>query len=217
MSQYRVGTVTVTNASTAVVGVGTKFLTEVTVGDLFIRVGDNVTYEVASITDDLNLVLNANYSGVTGAGVLYTINRDFTTGNIPYFLQGDIETATVFKRAMLRIQDLISPAPIPITLIQDAEAGLIVYDGMTLDRDLSIAKVGIYAAIPPTGANINMKLLKDGSEVNDAIVLTAAANNEKTTLGTPESFITGDRIGLKFTQAGSGTPGGEIIVTLYPL
>lgn len=53
------GTITGTDASTAVVGVGTLFTSELTVGDdLFI---DGVgTVEIASIGDDTNLVLTGN-------------------------------------------------------------------------------------------------------------------------------------------------------------
>jgi len=109
MSQYKLGTVSVTNSSTAVVGVGTTFLTEVTAGDIFIRVGDGVGYEVASVTDDLNVVLSAPYQGVTGSALIYTISRDFTSpDSIPLLSQGDIETATIFKRAMTKIQGLFA-------------------------------------------------------------------------------------------------------------
>ena len=77
MSIYTTGTINVTNGSNAVVGVGTSFLTNVTVGDSFIRTGDSVSYTVASITDDTHLTLSANYGGATGNGVAYSIGRDF--------------------------------------------------------------------------------------------------------------------------------------------
>lgn len=62
------GTVTATNGSNAVLGVGTLFTTEFAVGD-WIRFGaDTRSYEIATITDDLNIVLATNYAGVTAGG-----------------------------------------------------------------------------------------------------------------------------------------------------
>ncbi len=57
-----------TNGSAAVVGVGTSFTTQLAVGDLVALDADDVLAEVQSITDDLNLVLTANYSGAGGTG-----------------------------------------------------------------------------------------------------------------------------------------------------
>lgn len=63
------GTATFTNGSTAVVGVGSAFLTEVAAGDL-VKLdadGEEAWAEVLSVTDNLNLVLVDDYSG-TGGG-----------------------------------------------------------------------------------------------------------------------------------------------------
>jgi len=63
-----VGTsITMTNGSHAVVGVGTLFLTELTEGDEIYLVDDeNYWFGVVdSITDDLNLVLKYQYNGLT--------------------------------------------------------------------------------------------------------------------------------------------------------
>jgi len=57
-----------TNGSAAVVGVGTSFTTQLAVGDLVALDADDVLATVQSITDDLNLVLTANYSGAGGTG-----------------------------------------------------------------------------------------------------------------------------------------------------
>lgn len=63
--QTKVGTITVTNGSAAVVGVGTSF-TSLLPGD-WIRVGAN-WYQILSITDDTNLTLTVTYRGVTLSG-----------------------------------------------------------------------------------------------------------------------------------------------------
>ena len=100
MAQYTSGNVDVTNGSATVTGNGTLWLAEVAAGDLFAVIGDGVTYEVASVTNDTTLVLTANYAGVTGLGKDYAITRDFTPFlKIPYLTKGDIDTATVLKRS----------------------------------------------------------------------------------------------------------------------
>ena len=107
--QYRTGTVNVVNNDATVVGVGTLFTSEVQAGDIFTVAYSNVWYEVASVTDNTHLELSANYAGVTANGVSYVIARDFTSpDNIPYPQQGDIETASLLKRAITQIQSLLA-------------------------------------------------------------------------------------------------------------
>lgn len=64
------GTVTATNASTTVVGSSTLFTTEFTAPGTIAITG--VLYNIASITNDLALVLASNYLGSTGAGKAIT-------------------------------------------------------------------------------------------------------------------------------------------------
>lgn len=60
--------IAMTNGSAAVLGVGTSFTTQLAVGDLIALDADDVLATVQSITDNLNLVLTANYSGAGGTG-----------------------------------------------------------------------------------------------------------------------------------------------------
>ena len=109
MSQYRTGTVQVTNGSTAVVGTGTAFLANVAAGQIFTVEGDNVWYEVASVSNDTHLALTANYGGTSGSSKAYAVATSFTpTLGLPYPEQGDVETASLFKRAMLYLEGFIS-------------------------------------------------------------------------------------------------------------
>jgi len=62
------GTLTFTNSLMAVTGVGTLFTTEVAVGDLIQLDADGVYAEVATVTDDFNIILAAGYGGAGGAG-----------------------------------------------------------------------------------------------------------------------------------------------------
>lgn len=109
MAQYRVGTVTVTNSDATVVGVGTSFNAEVTAGDLFAIDSDNTIYRVASITDDTNLELTANYAGTNSSGEAYSITRDFTApDNLPLPVKGDVQTALIVNEAIVLIQQLFT-------------------------------------------------------------------------------------------------------------
>jgi len=109
MSQYTTGTVAVTNGDATVTGTGTAFLTEVSIGDWFVRADDGVSYQVASITDDTNLELTATYGGVTGTGLSYAISRDFTDPH-DFVLIGktDIEKAALLGRLATQINDLLA-------------------------------------------------------------------------------------------------------------
>ncbi len=60
--------VTLTNGSAAVSGVGTSFVAEVSVGDMIRLDADDVFAEVLSVTDNTNIVLKANYTGSGGTG-----------------------------------------------------------------------------------------------------------------------------------------------------
>lgn len=104
MGVYSVGTVSVTNGSAIVTGSGTLWLAEITAGDGFTVAGTGVPYTVASVDSDTQITLSANYAGATDSGLTYAIWRDFTTNfDIPEMSQGDIETATIFTRAMRNI------------------------------------------------------------------------------------------------------------------
>ncbi len=80
---YRTGTVAVTNGSPDVVGVGTLWLTQASIGDIFLG-PDLVEYEITSITDDTHLALKqingtAAYAGTTNSAQVYAIIRNFTS------------------------------------------------------------------------------------------------------------------------------------------
>jgi hypothetical protein len=119
VSQYRVGTVEVTNGSATVTAVDPdpgssdydephQWLSNVAVGDLFIVAGTDVFYEVLTVNSDIQLTLVATYQGTTvtasgtpNVGAHYAIVRDFTTNYLlPELSRGDIETANVVSRAL---------------------------------------------------------------------------------------------------------------------
>ena len=103
MSQYRTGTASAVQDSAVVSGVGTAWLANVSAGDSFVMAGTGVVYDIASVDSDAQLTLTVSYKGADRSGA-YAIQRDFTADGIPEMAQGDIETATIFTRAMRKIQ-----------------------------------------------------------------------------------------------------------------
>ena len=108
MSQYVTGTANVENSNATVIGANTIWSGNVSIGDLFIRVGDSVSYEIANVDSNTEITLSAPYAGNTSNGVDYVITRDFTTiKTIPYINKGDIETAAILKRSFMKIEDAL--------------------------------------------------------------------------------------------------------------
>ena len=110
MSQTNIGTVAVTSGSAAIVGTSTTWLTDsVAAGDGFTVVDSGVTYDIATVTDNTHATLSANYAGTTASSLSYTIFTDFTSpDSIPELNKGDIETSTIWTRAVRKIQDLFT-------------------------------------------------------------------------------------------------------------
>ena len=101
---YRVGTVDV-DGSTALVGTGTSWLSAViaiAVGDLF-TLDMKTWYEVVSVTDDTNIVLDRNFEGGTASGVNYAIVRN-TSGTVLTRIAGQI--AVQFNQKQLFLDEL---------------------------------------------------------------------------------------------------------------
>ncbi|MBM7070874.1 hypothetical protein JQC92_02310 [Shewanella sp. 202IG2-18] len=75
---YRAGKVQVESGSKNVVGTSTSWVSavnKVQFGDIF-TVDNKTSYEIISITDDSNLVLDRNFEGNTGANLNYAIIRN---------------------------------------------------------------------------------------------------------------------------------------------
>lgn len=106
MSQYRIGTADVTNASATVLGNATEWLANIAINDWFIV--NSVIYIVGGIVSDTELSLTAPYGGATESGVAYVLHRDFGPDGQPLIQDGDIETATIFNSWAAAIAPFIS-------------------------------------------------------------------------------------------------------------
>jgi len=117
MSQYTVGTVSITNGSNVVTGTGTLWLANVSVGDWILFNATTPTYQIAGITSNIDLTLTANYSGLTLPTASYIAHKDYTSPyNLPLLSQNDLETSEIFSRAMRLINDQLVVAGNTITL-----------------------------------------------------------------------------------------------------
>lgn len=76
---YAQGTCNVANGSSTVIGVGTKWSTQVKAGAEFRVVGDAGVYTVQEINSDTDITLSSAYDGTTESGADYTLSayRDY--------------------------------------------------------------------------------------------------------------------------------------------
>ena len=104
MSQYRIGRVAVTNDSDIVIGTDTDWLSNASVGDIFLPNGDEVLYRVSLVVSDTELWLNARYAGTTRTNANYSLTRDFTPNlNLPIVRPGDVDAVPIFAEGFILI------------------------------------------------------------------------------------------------------------------
>lgn len=73
MAWYSTGSITATNNSGAITGVGTLFMANVRVGDGITIAGSTSTHEVVNVTSDTQLTVSPVYAGTTGSGKTFGI------------------------------------------------------------------------------------------------------------------------------------------------
>ncbi len=110
MTQLKTGTVDLISGSPNISFSGSPDLSVVSIDDIFIVVGELVPYEILSVNNIAKTgILKANYVGATLTGLSYSITSTKTSpDNIFYPEKTDIETATLVKLAILRVQELLT-------------------------------------------------------------------------------------------------------------
>lgn len=73
MAWYNVGTVTATNNSATITGVGTAFISNIRVGDGVTITGSTSIHEVTNIISETQLTVSPVYPGTTGSGKTYGV------------------------------------------------------------------------------------------------------------------------------------------------
>jgi len=106
--QYVTGTVTVDDTAD-VVGSGTLWRNNVSVGNFFKIVGDSTFYEIGSVTDDEHFALTAAYTGTPGAGKSYIVIREYTENyKLKEIHKGDLDWHVAYNDAIKKIDEKIN-------------------------------------------------------------------------------------------------------------
>ena len=154
MSQYKTGTVAVTNGSSVITGTSTAWLTSgIDASDFFIAAGDVVAYTIASIDSDTQITLTANYAGSTQSGITYTAHIE-RFGALPIFSDNDADTPELMNEV------------VKFTVNQDSALGTAslvdaIGSGDLYGRDSILGTVSETAGVP-TGAVIESGSNSDG-------------------------------------------------------
>jgi len=111
MSQYKTGTVSVTNGSSTISGAGTAWNTLSLPLYFKIDVDNSPVYQVGSIDSATQISLTANYAGSTAAGLGYQLTQDFTTNyGFPLPCDGDEDAGSWLSRSITEIDSTMNTA-----------------------------------------------------------------------------------------------------------
>ena len=140
---------------------------------------------------------------------------DFTANlNLPIPEEGNTNWRALEASVKEAIDDVGNLLAVVIPAPFLAELNQVFYDGLVFQEDVTVKKISLYAVTAPTGANLKVDLLKDGVAQARIATLTLATNFELTDIADTD-FLSGERLGLKFTQVGSGEEGNGVSATIY--
>ena len=140
---------------------------------------------------------------------------DFTANlNLPIPEEGNTNWRALEASVKEAIDDVGNLLAVVIPAPFLAELNQVFYDGLVFQEDVTVKKISLYAVTAPTGANLKVDLLKDGVAQARIATLTLATNFELTDIADLD-FLSGERLGLKFTQVGSGEEGNGVSATVY--
>jgi hypothetical protein len=176
MAWYKTGTVSVTNASTAVVGVGTDFVTNAQVGQLFYIEGEQL-YEIAAIVSSTSLTLAAVFDGSTASTLAYAIvptsglTRDLAT-EVSALISSFSTVRDEAGAGLFAAGSAASPA---ISFVLDQDTGLYNISANVIGVAVSGTKVAQF----------------DSTGLNNAVIGATTAAALTATTGTFSSVLTG--------------------------
>ena len=208
MAQYNDGTVAVTNSSATVVGTGVDW-SSINVGDLFVANGHATAYEITAIdTSNDELTLSVNYGGPTVAALTYAIVQDFTPNfNIPKINRGDVETATIFSRAMTEIDKWLG--------VQTSQSALTALTSSSTTATATLADHGLWTGAlvtitgaTPSGYNGTFEITVVDK---DTFTYTLPSSQAVVTVLPNMSFRSAVSLGRVHTQAGHNFKVGSVL------
>lgn len=128
---------------------------------------------------------------------------------------GDLNWGNEYSDFANAVDDMGALFCFAVSVHDAAVSGTVFFDGFVPEETISVRALGIFALIPPAGRSLKIDLLKNSIAQNNEAVLSDGKQFEKTSLEPPLSFSNNDRLGLKFSQAGTLNAGGKLVVTLY--
>jgi len=225
MSQYRVGTVTVTNASAEVTGVDTLWESVgIEEGSIFMLQGLTTPYYIGSVDSNTVLQLTAPYAGDTDSGAEYVIVRDyFSSYDIPMINKGDVNWPALFNEAMRIITSQLAEIDTSPESTHNRGSCLLaqgsLYDEMTnvvsmlIPFEGMLTKIRAEVDVAPVGQDMIIDLLIDGVSIfgddpDDQLHITDSTtlSNEETVSVCIAQYNT---LSVNITQAGASETGGE--------
>ncbi|MEK9627827.1 MAG: hypothetical protein VW455_02270 [Nitrospinota bacterium] len=134
--------------------------------------------------------------------------------NLPIPGAGDLNWETEYTEFANAVDDLGSLLCFTLSVHGPAIDETVFFDGFVPEETIAVRAIGIFSLNPPTGQDLKIDILKNSIAQNNEATLTDGNQYEKTSLSTKVVFSISDRLGLKFSQVGSGNPGDKIIVTV---
>ncbi len=140
----------------------------------------------------------------------------FTTNlNLAVPSAGDLNWENEYSDFAGAMDDLGNLFCFTVNAPDPAVNGVIFYDGFVPQENITVKAISLFAQIAPTGQDLKVDILKNGTDQINPGTLTVGSQFEKTVLGSSIGFLVSDRLGLKFTQVGSVVAGDKIVVTIY--
>jgi len=227
MAQYRTGTVTVTNGSNTVTGVGTLWDSiGIQAGWLFNIVGEVGWYYVSQVNSNTELELTTTFGGTSGATQSYVIIRDYLPAyDIPLINVGDIHWTSLVNEQMIKISEQLETLATG-TFSYSKGVNLLV-TGVLNDGDENVAsclapfggtitKVRAEVDYAPVGADIIIDILVDEVSVFSSTKLEIPDGSyfsaENTLDTTMSQYST---ISINIDQVGVSTRGGQDLRLIF--
>jgi len=140
----------------------------------------------------------------------------FTTNlNLAVPAAGDLNWDNEYSDFAEVVDDLGNLLSFAVTVQDPAVTGTVFYEGFVPQENITLNAIGLFAQTAPTGQDLKVDVLKNGTAESNPGTLAAGSQFEKTVLGSSIGFLASDRLGLKFTQVGSVIAGDKIVVTVY--
>ena len=197
------GTVDVTSGSASVAGLGTTWLANVTVGDLFMVRDIYTNYQIASIPTDSSITISPVWAGTTLTGQNYQIVKDFTPEyDLIEIHPGDRNWAFNITENFRSIDTLIAgidtTVPLPYDVESYSEQASVILTISDLNKvhvcsaatlkctitlpSISVTEIGYWVKIRKAGAgeieivaSDSDTVMDTGTKVNNAYITETAA------------------------------------------